>query len=187
MTLGRWFRDYIYIPLGGSRAGWPRYLMALFTVWAVTGLWHGASWNFVLWGLFYGVLLLIEKLGLKKLLDRLHPVIANLYTIIMVIFGWVLFDTTSLGHAGSYILAMAGGSGALADQAGVYYLYTYLPIFLLGFGLAGPRLSRRFTRMKQHMNNPRRVFFTTSLMALFVVSIAYILNQSFSPSMYIGF
>lgn len=187
MTLGRWFRDYIYIPMGGSREGKLKYLLALFTVWSVTGLWHGASWNFVLWGLFFGILILIEKLGLKKLLDRVHPAIANLYTMSMVIFGWVLFDTTSLSHAGSFFRSMAGGGAGLIDHAGIYYLYTYLPVFILGFILVRPGLSRRFARMKQHMNGPRRVFFTSGLMVMFVVSIAYILNQSFSPSMYIGF
>lgn len=187
MTLGRWFRDYIYIPMGGSREGKLKYLLALFTVWFVTGLWHGASWNFIVWGLFYGVLILIEKLGLKKLLDKVHPIIANLYTMFMVIIGWVLFDTTSLDHAGSYFSAMAGGGSGLVDQAGIYYLYTHLLIFILGFILTRPGLSRRFARMKQYMNSSRRVFFTTGSMILFVISIAYLLNQSFSPSMYIGF
>lgn len=187
MTLGRWFRDYIYIPMGGSREGKRRYLLALFTVWAVTGLWHGASWNFVIWGLFYGVLLLIEKIGLKKLLDHIHPAIANIYTMLMVMIGWVLFDTTSLGQAGSFLRAMAGGGRGLTDPAGIYYLYTYLPVFILGIILSRPALFKRFSKMKQHMNSSRRVFFTGGLLILFVVSIAYILNQSFSPSMYIGF
>ena len=124
MTLGRWFRDYIYIPMGGSREGMPRYLLALFAVWFTTGLWHGASWNFIIWGLYYGVLLLLEKLFLRRILEHLPPAVANLYTMLAVMIGWVLFDTTSLAHAVIYLRAMAGGGSGLYDNAGIYYLYT---------------------------------------------------------------
>lgn len=187
MTLGRWFRDYIYIPLGGSRAGKLNYLWALFTVWFTTGLWHGASWNFIFWGLYFGLFILLEKFLLKRLLEHIHPVISNLYTMLVVMVGWVLFDTTSLSHAGSYLRALAGGGAGLYDQAGIYYLYTYLPILLLGTVLVRPGIFNRLQRMKYRMNNSRRVFLLLGLAGLFVVSVAYILNQSFSPSLYIGF
>lgn len=187
MTLGRWFRDYIYIPLGGSRAGKLNYLWALFTVWFTTGLWHGASWNFIFWGLYFGLFILLEKFLLKRLLEHIHPVISNLYTMLVVMVGWVLFDTTSLSHAGSYLRALAGGGAGLYDQAGIYYLYTYLPILLLGTVLVRPGIFNRLQRMKYRMNNSRRVFLLLGLAGLFVVSVAYILNQSYSPSLYIGF
>lgn len=187
MTLGRWFRDYIYIPMGGSREGLSKFLLALFTVWFTTGLWHGASWNFILWGLYFGLFLLLEKFLLKGLLEHIHPLIANFYTMLVVIVGWVLFDTTSLGHAALYLRAMAGGSAGLVDNAGIYYLYTYLPVLLLAAVLCRPAVFGRLRRMKYRMNNSRRAFFLAGLASLFVVSVAYILNQSFSPSMYIGF
>lgn len=187
MTLGRWFRDYLYIPMGGSREGTPRYLLALFTVWFTTGLWHGAAWNFIVWGLYFGVFLLLEKFVLRRILAHLHPAVANLYTMLIVMVGWVLFDTTSLTHAGLYLRAMAGGGAGLIDGTGLYYLYTYLPMLLLGIVLCRPAVFQRLARMKYRMNNSRRAFFLIGLAFLFVLSVAYILNQSFSPSMYIGF
>ncbi len=187
MTLGRWFRDYLYIPMGGSRQGTRRYLLALFTVWFTTGLWHGAAWNFILWGLWFGLLILLEKYVLRGILERLPGALANAYTLLMVMLGWVLFDTTSLTHAAGYFGALLGRGAGLVDDAGIYYLYSYLPILVLAMVLTRPALAERLRRMKKRMNNARRGFFLASLGLLMVVSIAYLLNQSFSPSMYIGF
>ena len=105
----------------------------------------------------------------------------------MVILGWVLFDTTSLGHAKAYLGALFGQGAGLWDNQGIYYLYTYLPILILGIILSRPAIFLRFKQMKLQMNKSRRRFFLIGLLGLFIVSIAYILNQSFSPSMYIGF
>lgn len=101
--------------------------------------------------------------------------------------GWVVFDTTSLTHAGGYLLALLGRGSGLWDASGIYYLYTYLPILILGIVLTRPALFRRLSLMKLKMNRSRLGFFLISLLILFLVSIAYLLNQSFSPSMYIGF
>lgn len=187
MTLGRWFRDYIYIPMGGSREGTLRYLLALFTVWFTTGLWHGAAWNFIVWGLWFGLLLFLEKFFLRGILEHLPGALANGYTLLMVMLGWVLFDTSSLGHAAGYFGALAGRGAGLIDDAGLYYLYSYLPVLVLAMILTRPAVFERLLRMKKRMNNARRGFFLVSLGMLMVVSIAYLLNQSFSPSMYIGF
>lgn len=187
MTLGRWFRDYIYIPMGGSRQGTAKLILALFTVWFTTGLWHGASWNFIFWGLYFGLLIFLERFVLKPILEKIPGFLANAYTLSMVILGWVLFDTTSLGHAKAYLGALFGQGAGLWDNQGIYYLYTYLPILILGIILSRPAIFLRFKQMKLQMNKSRRRFFLIGLLGLFIVSIAYILNQSFSPSMYIGF
>lgn len=187
MTLGRWFRDYIYIPMGGSRQGTAKLILALFTVWFTTGLWHGASWNFIFWGLYFGLLIFLERFVLKPILEKIPGFLANAYTLFMVILGWVLFDTTSLGHAKAYLGALFGQGAGLWDNQGIYYLYTYLPILILGIILSRPAIFLRFKQMKLQMNKSRRRFFLIGLLGLFIVSIAYILNQSFSPSMYIGF
>ena len=187
MTLGRWFRDYIYIPMGGSRQGTAKLILALFTVWFTTGLWHGASWNFIFWGLYFGILIFLERFLLKPILEKIPGFLANAYTLLMVILGWVLFDTTSLGHARAYLGALFGRGAGLWDNQGIYYLYTYLPILILGMILSRPAIFVRFQQMKLQMNKSRGRFFLIGLLGLFVVSIAYILNQSFSPSMYIGF
>lgn len=186
MTLGAWFRDYIYIPLGGSRQGVKRLILASTAVWLTTGLWHGASWNFVAWGAYYGIILLLERFFLKKLLSALPGGVANIWTLFLVIIGWVIFDTRSLGHAAAYLGAMAGVFG-WTDQTGIYYLYTYLPILILGIVLSRPAVFVHFGKLRRHMTPARGGAFLLGLGFLFVVSVAYLLNQSFSPSMYIGF
>ena len=187
MTLGRWFKDYIYIPMGGSRQGTAKLILALFTVWFTTGLWHGASWNFIFWGLYFGLLIFLERFVLKPILEKIPGFLANAYTSSMVILGWVSFDTTSLGHAKAYLGALFGQGAGLWDNQGIYYLYTYLPILILGIILSRPAIFLRFKQMKLQMNKSRRRFFLIGLLGLFIVSVAYILNESFSPSMYIGF
>lgn len=109
MTLGRFFRDYLYIPLGGNRR---RMVLNLMLTWFATGLWHGASWNFVLWGLYYGVLILLERLFLGKLLERLPRLISHCYLLLAVLFGWILFYFTSLDRAAAYMGRMLGFGGA---------------------------------------------------------------------------
>ncbi len=186
MTLGRWFRDYIYIPMGGSREGNFKLIINTLTVWAVTGLWHGASWNFVVWGVYMGIIILAEKFLLKDFLRRIPKAIASVYTMILIMVGWVIFDTPSLTYAGKYIKVLFG-SGKFIDNTGIYYLYTHLVIFLLGFFLSGPVIYERFAKLKRETNRSRNILFIAGLLLLFIVSVAYILNQSFSPSMYIGF
>ena len=106
ITLGSWFRDYVYIPLGGNRKGIFRQILNIIIVWAITGLWHGASWNFVLWGLYYAVLLIIEKLFLLRLQKHIPSFVNHLYALIAVVCGWVLFQITSIGDMFSYLQAM---------------------------------------------------------------------------------
>ncbi len=122
ITLGTWFRTYVYIPLGGNREGKGRTLRNLLIVWGLTGLWHGASWNFVLWGLYFGILIIAERLFLEKLLEKLPKFLQMTYTFLAVVFGWVLFDTDSILSAGLYFKAMFGGGGKFADSGSFYAL-----------------------------------------------------------------
>jgi alginate O-acetyltransferase complex protein AlgI len=107
MSLSFWFRDYVYIPLGGNRGGPWRTILNLLVVFFLTGLWHGAAWTFVVWGMFHGMLLLVERLGLRHVLDRTSSVVASCYTLLMVMVGWVLFRADSLQEAGHYLATMA--------------------------------------------------------------------------------
>ena len=102
ISLGSWFRDYIYIPLGGNRVSVIKHIRNILVVWALTGLWHGASWNFVLWGLYYGLLLLLEKFVLNNLLDRLPSWLRTAYTMVAVMIGWVFFSQTNFSALGHY-------------------------------------------------------------------------------------
>lgn len=122
ITLGSWFRSYVYIPLGGNRKGKWRTFLNLMIVWGLTGLWHGASWNFLLWGLYFGVLIVIERAGAGKVLEKLPAGVSMLWTFVLVLFGWVLFDTDTIGGAWQYFLAMFGAGGAAIDDLTKYLL-----------------------------------------------------------------
>jgi hypothetical protein len=131
ISLGTWFRDYVYIPLGGNRKGPWRQIFNLLIVWALTGFWHGANWTFLCWGLYYAVFLIIEKLFLLKGLKRV-PVIATIYTLLVAVCGWVLFDLPSLSAAGSYYGAMFGfAGGGLAAASDLFYLKEYAVVFIV--------------------------------------------------------
>ena len=129
MSLGSFFRDYVYIPLGGNRRGKARQILNLLAVWALTGLWHGASWNFVLWGLYFFVLLSIEKQIAPKL-ETLPFIVRNLVTMFFVLIGWVLFMNTSLSGIGSAFAAMFGGGTSFAGSGVSLQLKNSLPLLL---------------------------------------------------------
>lgn len=136
ISLGSFFRDYVYIPLGGSRASRPRWMLNIMFVWMLTGVWHGAAWNFVLWGLYYGVLLLIEKTLLANVLSRLPHVARHCYCLVLVTIGWVIFSVTGLENVLEWLFALVGGFGLLGT-AGLWDLQSWsylslLPILMLG-------------------------------------------------------
>ena len=125
MTLGTWFREYVYIPLGGNRLGLPRQIFNLFVVWFLTGFWHGASWNFALWGIYFFVLLCIEKLFLLKEMERWPKILQHLYGKFFIVVGWVIFANEDFSKMGRQLRAMFGMSGALYDQTAIYQWSTY--------------------------------------------------------------
>ena len=129
ISLGSWFREYVYIPMGGNRVSRGRLCFNLLVVWGLTGIWHGASWNFLLWGLYFGVLLMVEKLWLKKWIDRWPRVLQHIYTLFLVLVSWAIFALEDFGQLGAYLKVMFGMGGApLLDSAFGYYLASYLPI-----------------------------------------------------------
>lgn len=137
MTLGSFFRDYVYIPLGGNRRGKARQILNLFAVWILTGLWHGAAWNFVLWGLYFFVLLAIEKQILPKL-ERWPKIVRNLLTMFLVLIGWVIFSHTDLGELGAALKAMFGGGTSFAGSGAGVRLLNALPLLILCLVGASP-------------------------------------------------
>lgn len=186
MTLGTWFRDYIYIPMGGSREGNLRLVINTMAVWLITGLWHGAGWNFIIWGAYLGVVILCEKFFLKNLLEKVPPILSNIYTMIMIMIGWVFFDVRSVPSALKYIKKLFGG-GVFADNTGIYYLYTYLFVFILAFILSNPIPKNLVDAYKAKMNRNGKYLMAVVLLLMFILSVAFLLSQSYSPSMYIGF
>lgn len=132
ISLGSFFRDYVYIPLGGNRRGKSRWLINLMIVWGLTGVWHGAAWNFVLWGLFYGALLIVEKLWLLRRMERLPAVLQHLYGIAVFMFGWLIFWIEDPAAFGEYLLALGGAFGATGTST-VWELnvWAYWPVLLI--------------------------------------------------------
>jgi len=139
ISLGAWFRDYVYIPLGGSREGRGKTIRNLCIVWLLTGIWHGANWTFIVWGVYHGILLILEKFVLKNVLDRIPSAIRRIYTLIMVLIGWVFFSSADLGSAVSWLGQMFGiGAAGLVDATAKYYLGSFWVVLLLGILGATP-------------------------------------------------
>lgn len=187
ITLGSWFKSYVYFPLGGNRKGLPRTVLNLAIVWFLTGVWHGASWNFILWGSLYGVVIIIEKLFLGKVLKKLPTVVCSIYTMLLVILGWVLFDTADLPTAGNYIATMFGASGILIDSAALYYLATYAITFIICIiGCTDlPKKAVEFIRSKcTPLINYGGI---AVIMGMLVLCTAYLVDQTYNPFLYFNF
>ena len=189
MTLGGWFRDYVYIPLGGNRGSRGRQLRNILTVWALTGLWHGAAWNFVLWGLFFAVLLMGEKLLYGKVLGRTH-VVKHLYTLLLVLVSFMLFDANSVHQAFTRIAAMFGGGQIpWTSVESLYYLRSYAVIFFIALVGATPLPAKLVARLDRSRGG--QVLTGTlepiALTALLMVSTAFLVDGSFNPFLYFRF
>ena len=189
MSLGSWFRDYLYIPLGGNRVSRRRWIFNIAVVWAATGLWHGAAWNFVAWGIFFAVLLVLEKLFLKKWLER-APARGHIYVMLLVIISFVLFDATSLRGAGETIGAMfgAGGLPAVSFEA-LYNLRSYAVVLILG--IIGSTLLPKLAVERIRKTSGGAVLINAAepvaLVALLAVSTAFLIDGSFNPFLYFRF
>ena len=189
ISLGSWFRDYVYIPLGGNRRGIGRQLFNILVVWMLTGLWHGAAWNFVLWGVFYALLLTAEKLGLKKALDN-HGALGHVYVLLAVLLGFVLFNADSLGQAAQDIAGMfAFGKLPLFSAEAVYYLRSYGVVLLLAVIGATPLPKRVIAALSENRKLTRswNVLEPLLLTGLLLVVTAYLVDGSFNPFLYFRF
>lgn len=189
MTLGGWFRDYLYIPLGGNRVGQVRWFVNILIVWMATGFWHGASWNFVLWGLYFAVLLILEKKWLLKLLEK-TKVFRHIYLVLLIIISFVIFDCVNLADAGSYLGMMFGlGHVPLVSAESLFYLKDYLMILLVaavGATSLPAMLAKRVGTAKSGavvMAVLEPIFIAVMLL----VSTGFLVNGSFNPFLYFRF
>ena len=189
ISLGSWFRDYVYIPLGGNRVSKAKWLRNILVVWMLTGLWHGASWNFVLWGLGFAVLLVAEKLVYGRLLQRTH-VLKHVYTLLLVTLSFVLFNADSVSEAVSQLGAMFGAGGLpLVSTEGVYYLKSYAGTFLFAAIGATPLVSNAISRFGKTRFGAQALTVLQPLvmLALLAACTAFLVDGSFNPFLYFRF
>lgn len=178
ISLGTWFREYVYIPLGGNRKGVFRHIINLLIVWALTGLWHGAAWNFVLWGVYYGVLLIFEKYVYSKVQKKLPAIVNILVTFIIVIIGWVFFFSNSFGESVNYLGAMFGANGIGFDNTGLFLLLNNLVMMIIAWipsvtdfeGIKLPKVLKWII-----------------CVFVFVLTITFLVSESYNPFLYFRF
>lgn len=186
ISLGTWFREYVYIPLGGNRKGAARTYFNIFAVWFLTGFWHGASWNFALWGIYFAVILVIEKLFLLKWLEKLPAFVSHIYSLLLILFGWVIFSFEAATDGLNYISVMLGFGGAgFADGAFVYLICSYAVV--LAFGIIGAtplakKVVERFVPKKY-------IGAVTGVLALaaLALSVVYLVDSTYNPFLYFRF
>lgn len=185
ISLSTWFKEYVYIPLGGNRKGVKRQILNLLIVWGLTGLWHGAAYNFVLWGLYYGFLLILEKFVLKKFLDRLPSFVQHIYTLFIIIIGWGLFYFTDVGQLGEFMVDLFNfGNGICGDQA-FNLIMSNLPMLIIAAVASTPLATMLYTRFEHRhfMWIPETLY----CMGVLAVSTASLVNQSYNPFLYFRF
>ena len=185
ISLSSWFRDYVYIPLGGSRCSKARWMLNIMIVWSLTGLWHGASYNFILWGLYYGVLLMMEKLLFKKYLDKLKGV-NYIITMLIVLVGWVFFNSSSVDQIIYMIRNLFGFNGSfsliLLNNQGILYLLPYMLIAIIGMG---PWINQLFIKIRN--NTIGFTIYDIYLVVILVVCLIFLINDSYNPFIYFRF
>ena len=187
ISLGTWFRDYVYIPLGGSRVSKPRLVLNLFAVWMLTGIWHGANWTFFLWGFMYFVLLTVEKLtGFNKKIGFL----GHIYTLFFVIIGWVIFRSDSIGSAFVYLKTMLGlGGSALIDGKAAMYLSYYKVYLAAGVLCSFPIINKLREKIKpgEKLSKAFSVISGVILLALFIIAVSFAVKKAYNPFIYFNF
>ena len=189
MSLGTWFRDYVYIPMGGNRVPWWRHIINILTVWMLTGMWHGASWNFIIWGLYFAILLMAEKFFLMKLLKR-SKIISRIYLLIVVIISFMIFNATDMTMAFDDVASMFG-FGGLPFFSGetAYYIRSYAITLVIGIVGATPLVKTLCkkaddTAVISKVKNTAECIF---IPAMLVICTAFLVDGSFNPFLYFRF
>jgi len=185
ISLSTWFKEYLYIPLGGNRCSKGRWMFNLLVVWSATGIWHGASWNYLIWGLYFFVLLMIEKLFLLDKLTKLPAPLTHLYTMFLVLVSWAIFALEDFGHLAGYLKVMFGlGGVALADSSFGYYLRSYLPILVICAVASTPLAAQSYRKLSIRAQH---VVCTILVAGGLVVCTAYLVASTYNPFLYFRF
>lgn len=188
ISLGAWFRDYVYIPLGGNRCSTPKIIRNLLVVWLLTGLWHGAAWNFIVWGLYHGAFVLLEKFVLKDHVKKIPKVLRILGTSFLVFFGWVLFFSPSLTSALHYYGQMFGlGHMGFIDSTCKYYFSSNILLLLIALVGCGPIVQRLHQRIAYWKGGVATYISIGAYVLLLVLTIAYLINSTYTSFLYFQF
>lgn len=188
ITLGSWFRSYVYIPLGGNRKGMSRTVFNLFITWMLTGFWHGASWNFLIWGIYFGIIIILERLFLGNWLKKLPTFLQVAYSFILVVFGWVLFEFDKMSNVFLFFKAMFGGNGVgFANADTLYYLLSYIIIFVLCIFFSSDKSKALFEGFKNKY--PKLCEYVVPVVAIIMLFVctAYLVDATFNPFIYFNF
>ncbi len=185
ISLSSWFAEYVYIPLGGNRKGKFRQVLNLMIVWLLTGLWHGASWNFVLWGIYFGVLLIIEKFLLAKLLNKLPAFINHIYALFFIVCGWVIFDFTDMSQMGSFVVRLFTVNYGFLGAEAQYNIVAYLALLLIGIGASLPVWKNLY--IKTQNKKWSIALQCAAVTAVLVLSTAALVSSSYNPFLYFRF
>ncbi len=184
ISLSSWFRDYLYIPLGGNRKGKTRWMLNIFLVWAATGIWHGASFNFLLWGVYYAVLLMIEKLWLLKKLEKAPAAIRHLYALFFIALGWGIFAIPDAAAKIGYLGALFGTSGIVAEAGDIFWLVNYAVMFVV-LGIASTPLCKGV--FEKLPDKAKSIAETILIMSGLLLSTAYLVDSTYNPFLYFRF
>ncbi|MDD7403573.1 MAG: MBOAT family O-acyltransferase [Butyribacter sp.] len=188
ISLGTWFKEYVYYPLGGNRKGTKRQMLNIGIVWALTGLWHGAEWCFVLWGIYYGVLLVIEKLCLRKILQKIPQVFSRIYTMFIVVVGWSIFSWPDMADGAGYLKTMFGfGQAGWNNHQTMYALLNYRTILFVAVVGCTSWLKKLANRYLPENTYRREVFGMLFITLIFGTSMACLVNSSYNPFLYFRF
>ena len=187
ISLSSWFRDYIYIPLGGNRVSKIKWIRNIFIVWLLTGLWHGSAWNFIIWGLYFGILLIIEKIFLNKYLEKLPKILSRIYVLIIVMISFIIFS----GENMKQIIQNIGGLLGITEsnfisKESLYYFKSYLAVFIIAIIGATP-IFKNIIQNRKNIDKFINILEPIYLLLIFVISTSYIIDGSFNPFLYFRF
>ena len=186
ITLSSWFRDYIYIPLGGNRKGLAKQIRNIMIVWFLTGAWHGASWNFILWGIYFGIILILEKMFILKILDKTGKVISHIYAIILILIGWVIFAFEDLGKICNYLKAMFNFNNFINTET-LYYLRNYGIITIIGIICSTLIVKNVLEKLNKSEKKIGIVLEIVIYMSILFLCTADLVSDSFNPFLYFRF
>lgn len=190
MSLSSWFRDYVYIPLGGNRKGTIILVRNIFIVWALTGIWHGANWTFVIWGLMFGIMLIIEKLFLTKHLEKMPSILQRIYVLFTVMISFIIFNANSIGEAWNNIIGLLGANGeSLINASTVYYLKSYLVVLVIAIIGSTPLLKNIIEKLKTKTNANKiiNLLEPIAMASILIIVTAYLVDNSYNPFLYFRF